>query len=182
MIDLIISTIENEEQRNELADFYSTYRNLLCNIAYSKLNNRFDAEDAVQTVFAEIADDPEIFFKIAPRNRRAYVGIIVRNVSVEMYKKRNKIQLEELDEETEDTSFSLEDEVFDKITREELLSFMKQLPVEQQTVLLLHYYFDLTIYETAQRLHISVSTVNKRLRSARGAIRKFIDEGNTNHV
>ena len=53
---------------------------------------------------------------------------------------------------------------------------MKQLPVEQKTVLLLHYYFDLTIYETAQRLHISTSTVNKRLKSARMAIRKFIDE------
>ena len=99
-----------------------------------------------------------------------------------MYKKRNKVQLEELDEEMEDTSFSLEDEVFDKITCEELLSFMKQLPVEQQTVLLLHYYFDLTIYETAVKLYISVSTVNKRLKSARGAIRNFIDEGEANHV
>ena len=182
MLDVSFSIITDDTQRNELADFYSTYRDWLCNIAYSKLKDRFDAEDAVQTVFAEIADDPEIFFKIAPKNRRAHVGIIVRNVSIEMYKKRNKVQLEELDEEMEDTSFSLEDEVFDKITCEELLSFMKQLPVEQQTVLLLHYYFDLTIYETAVKLYISVSTVNKRLKSARGAIRNFIDEGEANHV
>lgn len=182
MIDAILSTIENEEQRSELAEFYSTYNNWLCNIAYSKLHNRFDAEDAVQTVFAEIADNPEIFFRIASKNRRAYVGIIVRNVAVEMYKNKNKVQFEEAGGETEDTSFSLEDKVLDKITREELLSFMKQLPVEQQTVLLLHYYFDLTIYETAQRLHISTSTVNKRLKSARGAIRKFIDEGDENYV
>ncbi len=182
MLDVSFSIIADDTERNELADFYSTYRNWLCNIAYSKLNNRFDAEDAVQTVFSEIADNPEIFFKIAPKNRRAYVGIIVRNVAIEMYKNKNKVQLEELDEETEDTSFSLEDEVLDKITREKLLSFMKKLPVEQQTVLLLHYYFDLTIYETAVKLHISTSTVNKRLKSARGAIRKFIEEGDANYV
>ncbi len=176
MIDAILSTIENEEQRNELADFYSKNKERFCRIAYSKLKNHYDAEDAVQEVFSEIADKPERFFDIPPEDRLAYTDIMIRNVSVDMFNAKNKVHIEELDEEIEDMTISLKNDIFDKISYDEIVLFMKQLPVEQKTVLLLHYYFDLTIYETAQRLHISTSTVNKRLKSARRAIRKFIDE------
>lgn len=50
MLDVSFSIITDDTQRNELADFYSTYRGWLCNIAYSKLKDRFDAEDAVQII------------------------------------------------------------------------------------------------------------------------------------
>ena len=51
MIDAILSTMENEEQRNELAEFYSKHKSKLYAIAMSKLHNQSEAEDAVQEVF-----------------------------------------------------------------------------------------------------------------------------------
>lgn len=181
MIDVILSTIENEEQRNELADFYSKNKERFCWIAYSKLKNHYDAEDAVQEVFSEIADKPEKFFDIPPDGRLAYTDIMVRNVSVEMFNAKNKVHIEELDEETEDMTISLENDIFDKISHDEIISFMKQLPTPLKTVLLLRCSYDLTIYDISQRLNISLTTVNKRLKSARKRIRSFIDEKNANY-
>ena len=176
MIDTVLSTMENEEQRNELAVFYSRYKERLCWIANSKLNDPADAEDTVQEVFAEIADKPEKFFDIPPEDRLAYADIMVRNISVEMFNAKNKVQIEELDEEIEDVTISLENDLLDKMSYGEVVEFLKQLPTQQKTVLLLHCYFGLTILEISQRLNISTTTVNKRLRLSREAIRRFVDE------
>ena len=150
-----LATIEDEKQRNELAEFYSKYKERFCNIAYSKLKNHEEAEDAVQQVFSEIADKPEIFFDITPQNRLTYTDVMVRNIAVEIFKSKNKVEFEEFNEEIEDTEISLEDNLFADITHNEIVAFMKQLPTEQKSVLLLHCYLGLTLYETAQRLHIS---------------------------
>lgn len=181
MIDAVLLTMENEEQRSELAVFYSKYKERFCWIANSRLKNPRDAEDAVQEVFSEIADKPEKFFDIPPADRLAYIDVMVRNVSVEMFNAKNKVQIEELDEETEDVTISLENDLLDKISHDEILSFMKQLPTRQKTILLLHCYFGLTIFEASQRLNISLTAANKRLALARAAIRKFIDERSTSY-
>ncbi len=48
MIDVLFAAIEDENQRNELAEFYSKYKERFCHIANSKLNDPIDAEDTVQ--------------------------------------------------------------------------------------------------------------------------------------
>lgn len=180
MIDFILSTIENEEQRNKLSEFYKKYNKRFFSIALSKLHSEIDAEDAAQEVFSEISDKPEKIFEVDPEGRLAYTDIMVRNVAIEMFKSKQKTEYDELDEEIEDHTILLEDTVLANVEHDEILFFMKQLPVEQKNVLLLHCYFDLTISETSQRLHISATTVNRRLLLARKAIKKFIEERNAN--
>ena len=84
MLDAVLSTIENEEQRSELAVFYSKYKERFCWIANSKLKDPLDAEDAVQELFSEIADKPERFFDIPPGDRLAYADVMVKNISILM--------------------------------------------------------------------------------------------------
>ena len=176
MIDAVLSTMENEDQRSELSEFYEQHKKRFYGIAFSKLHNREYAEDAVQELFSAIADKPENFFKIPPKDRLAYADIMIRNISVEMFNAKNKVHLEELNDEFADVTISLENDILDKISRDDIVSFMKQLPTQQKTVLLLHCYFGLTIYEISIRLNISLTTANKRLRLAREAIRRFIEE------
>ncbi|MBD5130045.1 MAG: sigma-70 family RNA polymerase sigma factor [Ruminococcaceae bacterium] len=176
MIEAAFSVLEDDGQRNELAAFYAEYKERFCCIAYSKLNNCADAEDAVQEVFSQIADKPDKFFEIPSDMRLAYVDVMVRNTAVDIFNAKNKVHIEELDEELEDDNVSLEDELFGKVSHDEILAFMEQLPTAQKNVLLLHCYVGLTIYETAQRLNISLNSANKRLKSARGEIKRFIDE------
>lgn len=176
MIGAVLSVMKDEQQRGELAAFYSKYKERFCRIANSRLKNPTDAEDAVQKVFAEIADKPEKFFDIPPADRLAYADIMVRNISVQMFNEKNKANIEELDEETEDVTVSLENDLLDKISRDEIVLFIKQLPEAQKNVLLMHCYLGLTIYETAQSLNISLTAANRRLARARKAIQSFIEE------
>lgn len=183
MIDVSFAVIENEEQRNDLADFYCKNKNRFYYIALSKLNNEEEAEDAVQEVFSKIADKPEKFFDIPIGNRLAYISVIVRNTAVDMYNSKIKAPVEYLEEEFEDSAnvVSLDDSLFDKISRDEILKFIDSLPDSQRSVLMLHCFMGFTIDETAQRLNISLTAANKRLTLARRAIRKFIDERNIIH-
>lgn len=181
MIDFILSTLENEDQRNELAEFYSKHKSRLYYIAFSKLHNKEEAEDAVQEVFSEIADKPEKFFDIPLDGRLAYTTVMVKNISVNMFNAKNKVPSEELDEETEDIKFSLEENILNRISEEDLVSFVDRLPTLQKNVLTLHCLFDLSIDETARRLNISLVAAKKRLVLARKAIKAFIDERNKNY-
>lgn len=179
MIDFILSTIESEEQRNELAALYAKYKNRLYAIAKSNLHNEIDAEDAVQEVFSEIAEKPEIFFSVLPEKRAAYLSSMVKKLSINMFKDKNKnpkISIDELNEDIEAGSIALENALFDKIDHDEVMQFVYKLPKMQRSVLILHCLHDLSIDETAQRLDISLSTVNKHLMLARKAIREFIEE------
>lgn len=181
MFEAVLSAMGNEEERNELARFYSQNKDRLYLIANSKLNDHRESEDAVQEVFLNIADKPEKFFDIPPNERLAYVDVMVRNVAIDMFKAKNKVPIEELNEEFEDVRLPIEDDILGKISHDELLKFMERLPAEQKDVLLLHCYYGLSVYEISHSLKISMTTVNRRLTLARDAIRKFIDERNASH-
>ena len=182
MIDAVLSVIENEEQRNELADFYSCYKNRLYSIAFSKLHNETEAEDAVQEAFLRIANKPEKFFDIPLEEKRiAYVDVIVRNIAIDMFNYKSKHSVSQLDEnEIDETEISLENNILSTISRNELLNFVDNLPDLQRNVLMLHCLLGLSIDETAQKLGVSVSAVTKRLTLARKAIRNFIEERRNN--
>lgn len=179
MIDFILSTMDNEEQRNELAALYAKYKNRLYAIAKSNLHNEIDAEDAVQEVFSEIANKPEVFFAVLPEKRAAYLSSMVKKLSVNMFKVNNKIPkvpIDELHEDIEASSIALENALFDKIDHDEVMQFVYKLPKMQRSVLILHCLHDLSIDETAQILDISLSTVNKHLMLARKSVKAFIEE------
>lgn len=178
MIDATFAVIENEEQRNELAAFYEKYKHRLYHIALKKIQNEIDAEDAVQEVFSDIADKPERFFEISSDKRLAYVDVMLRNIAVDMFKQKNNIRIEELNEDIEDDGVSLENTLFDKIWRGEIVEFINNLPTMRRSVLMFHCFFDMSITEISQRLNISPATVRKHLALARKAVREFIDERN----
>lgn len=182
MLDTAFSVIENEEQRSELSEFYLKNKNRLYSIAFSKLHNAEEAEDAVQEIFSRIADKPERFFDIPIEKRLAYADVMVRNVAVDMFNEKNRIPVEQLDEnEPENDILTLENSFFDRISRDEILSFINDMPALQRNVLTMHCFFDITIDETAKRLNISIAAAKKRLMLARKAIKTFIDERSKDH-
>lgn len=162
MVDAIFAVIENEEQRNELAEFYEKYKSRLYRIALKKPHNEADAEDAVQEVFLSIAGKPERFFDLALNNRLAYVDVMVRNISMKMYNAKCKVPIEPLDDDIEAETVSLEDVILDNASRDEIMRCLVGLSVD----------------ETAERLNILISAANKDLSLARKALREFINERN----
>ena len=69
MISAALAIIENESQRNELSEIYERNIKMFYSIAFSKLHNKQDAEDAIQESFLAIAKNPALLFNI-PANKR----------------------------------------------------------------------------------------------------------------
>ena len=178
MIDFILSTIENQEQRNELSEFYKKYNKRLFSNALSKLHNEVDSEDAVQEVFSEIANKPEKFFELTPNKRIAYVDVMVRNISMKTFNAKSKEPIEPLPDDFDIETTSLDDYLMDKVSHDEIMTCVNQLPTMQRSVLIMRCLVGLSIDEVSQKLNISVTAANKHLTLARRMVRKFIDERN----
>jgi len=99
MINAALAVLETNEQRNELAKFYKKYKQRLYKIAYSKLKNIHDAEDAVMDAILRIADKPDKFFQLKDKKRCGYVSIIVRNAAIDLYNKTLKAKKDKSQEE-----------------------------------------------------------------------------------
>ena len=69
MIEAVLAALENDKQRNDLAAFYEQYKNRFFNIAYSKLHNSEEAEDAVQEAFLRVVDNPNKFLEMSNQER-----------------------------------------------------------------------------------------------------------------
>ena len=180
MISAALAVLETNEQQNELSEFYEQNKAKLYSIAFERLNNRQDAEDAIQQAFLEIANKPEKFFSLSKNVQRYYVSAIVRNISIDMLKKKNKLKSEDI---FDDNSFQsepklLENSLLEKISHDELLDFINKLPVLQRNVLILTCLSELSITETAEVLKISKCAVNQRLYLARKSIRTFVEGRN----
>ena len=184
MIDVILSTIENEEQRNELAEFYSKHKNMLYAIAMSKLHNEADAEDAVQEVFSRIADKPEKFFEIPPHKRGTYADVIVRNISVDMYKKQKRDNTVGVDRIGKELSkyLSVEDIMIERELYDELVEFISKLSEARKSALILRIMYKKSTAEIAEILNISETAARKRLSDAGKQIKDYLRSRNEDTI
>ncbi|MDE7398924.1 MAG: sigma-70 family RNA polymerase sigma factor [Oscillospiraceae bacterium] len=177
MVDAIFTVIENDVQRNELSDFYRENKDRLYRIAFSKLHNRHDSEDAVMEAFARIADKPHNFFAVPPKERTAYVSVIVRNISSEMFARKNAKHMENIEDYEDEIATKIPENVFfDNNRARELIDIIRSLPDSKKDVMILRIVHDKSSAEIARILDIPESTVRKRLSDARKLIRKFMEE------
>lgn len=177
MITAALAVLQTDEQRTIISDFYQKNKNRFYAIAYEHLHNPQDSEEAIQEAFLRIAVDPDKFFSLSGDGRIYFVSAIIRNVSVDMYNRKNRYQLEELPEDLiyqSDSDF-LENSLLEKISHKELLDFINDLPGLQRNVLILICLSEFSISETAEALGASKTVVNQRLYLARKSIRSFIE-------
>lgn len=165
------------EQRELLTTLYEQNRSKMFRIAYSKLGSEPDALDAVHETFCRVMTDIGRFTEMPPDKRGVFLAVIVRNVAVDMYRKRINAPLEaEPETEIPDTSPDTESEVMSSITKQELVGFIRTLPDNQREILELICLCDIPYEQAAKYLGISENTAYQRIYRARTAIRKFMKE------
>lgn len=184
MLSGALALLKNEAERNEMSAIYENNKSLFLNIAFNRVQNEEDAEDAVQEAFLEIADKPDTFFSLNEKNQVRYMSSVVNKIAIDIFNKSRKLQTEELSEEIvyQSDDNLIENAFFDKISREEILTYTETLPETQRAVLILSYSIGLSADEISRTLNIPINTVYKRLHNARKSVKKFIDERSKNNV
>lgn len=174
MLGLYLSLVESEEEKQLIEELYNNNKQVMYNIAFKNLHNSSDAEDAVHEAFLRAIKNIEKISHIPSNKQQAYLNVIVRNVSVDMFNK--KIDNLSLDEDTEIyDDVILEDEAIGNVNHDLLVKFILSLPQGMRDVLYLKYFLLMTNKEIERSLNISSSALRNRLFTARKKIKDYIE-------
>lgn len=174
MISAALAVLNSAEERNIVSELYEENSQRFYAIAFRRLNNRAQAEDAVQEAFLRIADKPQGLINCPVQKRVAYVDVVIRNVAVEMFRKRTAHEMIELADDIPDGSCSVEDIALGRITEAELVDFILTIPQAKREALQLRAFNHLSNAEIAQALGITEAAARKRISDAMKLIRDFV--------
>ncbi|NLD45682.1 MAG: sigma-70 family RNA polymerase sigma factor [Clostridiaceae bacterium] len=161
--------LKNHEDEIAFEYLYKNYVNLMLYTANSILNNYANSEDAVQLAFVRIAKHFDSVEKsICPKTANQFV-IIVRNIAIDIYRKRHREATLEFIEELcgYETQAAYETD-FD--------TAMAQLPQQQRDILYLYHIYGLNVKEISKLLGISKAAAYKRIERAAKQLKEIYEE------
>lgn len=167
MIVLVISDWDNRL----IERYYLEMNDELMGVAYSILKNHFEAEAAVQEAFTKIMTSIESFRKVPEGKKNGYCYMVVKNISINMYKKSRQknlkvILLDDAFVEPEDKAANIENLVESKEDIAELKRLINSLDESFRTPLLLRFARGFSYKQIAGILSISESLARKRVERA----------------
>lgn len=142
------------------------YQNDLYRLAYHILNNKEDAEDALQETLYRAYSNLENIRH--PKYFKTWITRILLNTSFEIQKKRKPYL------DIEDYAETLGDTEKDSITALMMEKTISELDEKYQKVILLYYYEDFNIKEISKILDISILNVKQRLSRSRKMLKEIL--------
>lgn len=157
---------------------YQLYFRLAYYIAFDILQQKEDAEDAVQETFVRIIKNiSKISDPFCPKTKN-FVIIICRNVSLDMMKKWELTKMEKLSDCISDEHY--EADPYDVVSENESLQIIvdavHELPYRYKDCIYLELVLELDYKEIADILKQKAETVRKRLQRGRKILRKKLEE------
>ena len=165
--DLISRCLKNDPRAHE--DFYKRFAPRMYGVCMRFAKNQMEADDLLQEGFIKVFTNLSSF-----RNEGSLEGWVRRtvvNTAINLYKKNIK-HLKDIDiEQAEFVQFS-EPNSLDKISVEELLGLVRELPTGYRVVFNLNVIEGYSHKEISQLLEISENTSKSQLSRARQALQK----------
>jgi len=172
---MIISEIENNEERRTSKGIYDRYAFRMKNYANSILKNDHDAEDAVQETMIRVIRNIRVFLSLSWEDTEKLVIVYLKNVALTLYREKKHLAERNCSYDDLDEMLTGEDIVENVIrhdTADRLNSLIDKLPGDYRDLLTLHYKFGHTISEIAKAFGITEGNAKMRLMRARNALRK----------
>lgn len=174
MLAFYLSIIDSDEDRNKFEQLYITYKQDMYAVAYRILNNKCDAEDAVHDAFVRVAKNFEKISKIKCPEIRAFMVIIIKNTSIDIYNK-NKKSSENTCILDDCHEIQTDDNITKEIDYQNLVDSIKSLPDTLKDVLYIRYVIGHSTKNTADLLGITADAVYKRIHRAKKMLAQNID-------
>ncbi|MCY9549609.1 RNA polymerase sigma factor [Lysinibacillus xylanilyticus] len=154
---------------------FQTYYKDVFRACYYMLQNKYDAEDLCQEVFAKALSED---FR-AIQNQKSWLLSIAMNMSRNYLKKKNRLLLKEnfnfLSSKQFDNTQNIEQTIQINENKSELVDLMNKLPVRIRKVMVLKYVHDCKDREIAHILKIPEGTVKSRHFKGKKLMEKFIE-------
>ena len=164
------------EKKQRFERWVRAYSQAILRACFIYLVDKSQAEDAMQDTFLKAWESMDRFEARQNAQEKTWLMRIAINVCHDYHRARSFRYV--------DTSKALEDLPSRYITLPEadrsLLLDILRLPVKQKQVILLYYYQEMTLQETANALGIAVSTVHHRLKKAEKLLKTTLTGGEEN--
>lgn len=141
-------------------------------VAFSVLQNRQDAEDAVQNAFVALSGHIDTLCKMEDFRLYYYVTETAKHKAIDLLRSRKPtLSYDEMFVDIDD-GVDVTELLINKDSADELLKCIKELPDRYRDVLALHYVNDLSNAEIAEIVGRSPTTVRKQLQRGREILYK----------
>jgi len=168
----MLAMLETAEEKSKFEELFNLYEQDMFKTANSILKNEFDAEDAVHEAFTRVVNHLSKITDTSSPQTHAYLVIIVKNISINLYNDRKKTK--NIDEFTDlEDDLSVEDGFFSRTDVETILNGAKSLSDDFYNILLLEQAGYKT-KETAQLLGITYDSAWKRINRAKLKLKSLI--------
>lgn len=179
MLIVYLSMLETDEDKNKFEELYLKYRQNMYAVAYSILHNTEDSEDAVHTAFLNVAENFSKIKQIPSKDIKAYLVIVVRNSSINIYRKNEKKTEHEQSITEYDIPFDID--FFERLEYDELIKIISELPETSKEIIFLCFLEKFNTDEISKMLNITHNAVRKRIRYAKKLLFQSL-EGKENYA
>lgn len=156
---------------------YEQYRHGMFSIAYAILHDVHAAEDVTSECLFKINETLDRIRYLPERELQDYIATVVKNKSIDLYRKRKKHPEYSIDEQwnVEDHSQS-EDSMISHVGYQQLVDAIGRLPETHRNILKLRFLYQLSFNELSSLLDISQSAVQQRIQRAKHQLEKLLEK------
>lgn len=167
-----------EEQRNKLEKVYELYGNRMFYRAMQILNQREDAEDAVQNCIIAISRHTDCIDFNDETKTLSFVYTVISHCAIDIYRKNKRsrqsnINIEDITEQA--GNVDIENEVFVTMELRRVVSEIGKLDFTYREVLSLYYLNDMNPREISDLLDIPYNTVRSKISRGRKKLLKSLE-------
>ena len=180
MLVFYLALIDDIEGKNKFEQLYLLHRFTMLKAAENILRDRYLAEDAVHEAFLRLLSHLDKIEAVDCNRTRAFVVIVVKNISLDMLrnqKRHPESELEEWEDLPAGHDNSPEQQLLDKESREEFAGALSAMKKTYADVLALSVTYELNDREIAGILGITEGTVRVRLHRGRQELIRYFGEG-----
>ena len=163
--------IDNKCQKEIFTEIYIKYKQLMYREANLILKDKELSNDAVHEAFIKILHNLDKIENIHCPKTKAFVTIIVRRISINIYNKRKRESIMDINDLENEMNFS--PSLLDQLDcfNSNLLLF-NQLQPNDQEIIILKYIYGFSISEISPMLEISEEALYKRFQRCKNKLRK----------
>ena len=167
--------LDEQERKRKFEHFFIQTFPKVKAFAWKILKSEDDAEDIAQDVFVKLWSSPEIWEDQETWNN--YIYVMVRN-QIYNFLKHKSVELNYQEQLSQEDSPSFEEDIHDKLYAKEIELLMKlaldNMPEQRRKVFVLSRQKGLSNQEIADRLQLSVRTVERHIYLALIDLKKII--------